>query len=917
MTITQPQFLFLLLVLVAVVIASHRKRVSHLRWVLPLRVLLLTLLILSLAGLAVPGLARSLTVIFLVDASDSIDARARQVAAGFLNRAVELLPPQGRAGLVVFAGRPLVVSAPTNSLQVTGLPPAPEPTSTDIGAALQVALDLLPAEGGRRIILLSDGGHNAGDLEASLRRAQAERVEVSVFPLTRLLRPEAFVDRILAPDRVNAGELFSVTAVVESTDPQTAQVRLIRDGRVLAERSIALGPGQTFVSFTQHALAPGLLRYEVEVLPARDGIPENNRGLGFVRVEGKPEVLYLSDSPGPLQEILARQGFTVHTARPEELPSAASELLPYRAVVLDDVPATGLSRMQMEALRNYVGEMGGGLVAFGGPHSFGAGGYHGTPLEETLPVSMDVRHRLVFPSLAIVLVLDTSGSMGGFGNEPAKVELAKEAAASVVDLLREQDLIGVITFDQEYRWLVPLVEASRRKEIEEKILQLRAGGGTNMYPALAAAKEALETAPARVKHVIVLSDGQTDPGEFGTLVQEMAQKKITVTAVAIGNDADTRFMRQLSMWGRGRYYYAKDPYTIPLILAAEAMVATKAYIVEEPFTPEIVEGGEILSRTGPLPPLGGYVATTPKPASQVILTSPQKDPVLAAWQYGLGRAVAFTSDARARWTESWLASPDAVRIWTQAVRWVLRREAGGLEVATAVEGRKGKIVLDARDLSGNPIVDVEVHARLLEPSGGTRSIRLVQTSPGWYEGEIDLHEEGGYVATVEVRKGGRVVGVKTVTMALPYSPELRAEERARFVLGRIVEATGGKFLADPAQAVELAEPQGRQAKEIWRWLVVGSLVLLVGEVATRKAPAIRAALVPLAGALRGERWKRETWEDEEDRAYTEADRWRVVESAREEMQISSMEHAARLYIAKLKMRQGLPPKDEEGELRPR
>ena len=907
MTFTRPHFLFLLLALLPLVVASRRRWVPLLRWVLPLRLLFLTLLILALAGLAVPDVAKAFTVIFLVDASDSVDVRSRQVALDFLNRAAALLPSQGRAGLVLFAGRPLVVSAPVESLHLTAFPPAPDPSSTDIGSALRAALDLLPAEGGRRIVLLSDGGHNTGELDSSLRRAQAEGVEISVVPFLRSQGPEVFVDRIVAPDRVHVGEIFSVTAVVESTDPQPAQVRLIGEGKVLEERTVVLRVGRTFVPFQQKGLVPGLLRYEVEVLSTRDGIPENNRGLAYVSVEGKPVVLYVSASPGPLQGILVRQGFSVHFARPSELPSAAVGLLPYDAVILDDVPATGLSRAQMVGLRDYVAEMGGGLVVIGGPHSFGAGGYHGTPLEETLPVSMDVRHRLVFPSLAVVLVLDTSGSMGGFGNEPAKVELAKEAAASVLEFLRERDLIGVITFDQEYRWLVPLTEASRRKEIEEKILQLRAGGGTNMYPALNAAKEALEPARAKVKHVIVLSDGQTDPGEFGTLVQEMSRKRITVTAVAIGNDADTRFMRQLAAWGRGRYYHARDPYSIPLILTAEAMVATKAYIVEEPFTPELVEGGEILSAISSLPPLDGYVATTPKPTAQVILGSPQGDPVLAIWQYGLGRAVAFTSDARPRWAGDWLASSRAPRIWTQAVRWALRHEEGGFRVATDVEGRTGKIVLDARDPSGTPLVDLEAHVRLLTPSGGVHVLRLVQTAPGWYEGEVKLAEEGGYVAAVEARRGGRDVRARTVALAVPYSPELRVEGISRTVLGRIVETTGGRFLTDPAQAVEPPGSHGRQAREVWGWLVAGSLVVLLVEVGTRRAPAVRYAL---AGVLRREPRKQEEWE-EEDRAYLEADRWRIEEPAREEVRISSMEHAARLYIARLKMLQGLSPEDEQ------
>ena len=274
-----------------------------------------------------------------------------------------------------------------------------------------------------------------------------------------------------------------------------------------------------------------------------------------------------------LPEWLTRQGLRVDVRTPDEVPTLPAALVPYGSVVLDDIGASDLSGAQQEALQTFVGALGGGLVAVGGPHSYGVGGYAGTPLETILPVRMDVRQQTALPTVAVVLVLDTSGSMEAFGSELAKEDLAKEIASSTIDLLSEHDQIGVITFDQTYRWLVPPTEARFKDRILDEVARISAGGGTLMYPPLVGAERFLVKSPAKVRHVIVMSDGLTDPGDFHTLVSQMAREKLTVSTVAIGSDADLTFMRNVARWGNGRSYVAKDFYDIPEIFTTEALLA--------------------------------------------------------------------------------------------------------------------------------------------------------------------------------------------------------------------------------------------------------------------------------------------------------------------------------------------------------
>ncbi|MBI4276821.1 MAG: VWA domain-containing protein, partial [Armatimonadetes bacterium] len=606
---------------------------------------------------------------------------------------------------------------------------------------------------------------------------------------------------------------------------------------------------------------------------------------------------------GPLAAMLVSQGLRVVRRAGDALPSRAADLQGYDAVVLDDVPATVLSPAQMAALRDYVGTLGGGLVAIGGPQSFGIGGYAHTPLEQVLPVSMDVRHRLAIPSMAILLVIDASGSMGSFGNELAKVELAKETALAVVDLLGERDLIGVIAFDQEHRWLVPPIQARERQRILDQVSRLKAGGGTNMYPALEAAHTYLRRAAAKIKHVIALSDGQTDPGDFQRLVTAMARDQITVTSVAIGTDADVQLMRSISRWGQGRYYHAKDPYTVPQIFTAEALLASRAYLIEEPFIPRAAGDIPMLPGMRSLPQLRGYVATAPKAAADVHLVSHHDDPVLASWHYGLGRAVAFTSDARPRWAADWVRWRDGARAWSQMVRWAMRDAGGNLHLLSDVEGATGRLVLDARTPAGDLITDLDASARLVSPSGQAARVTLEQVAPGRYEAVIPLAETGAYAATVEARRDGRVVGARSAGLVASYSPEFRERGVNRPLLAHLVEVTGGRILSEPRQAAAPAPAGTRDHRDAWPWFAASAAALLVAEVAVRRVPAltqfVAEAAATVAGRLRGQ--PPAPAEAAEDHLYEEADRWRLGETEQASgIQVASMEHAARLYIARLK-----------------
>jgi len=893
----------LLLALLPVAAALARRRVTP-RSALVLRLIVLALLITGLASPDLVSRGGDLSVVFALDRSDSISAGQAQEAEEFVRAAVRHRRPGDRVGLVAFGASAVVEEFPSTNPQLAF---AVRPTggATDLGQAIRAALGALPPQGAKRIVLLTDGNDNRGELADALALARADGVDISVVPLAAGREREVLLDDVTAPDEVLVGEQFTLKVAVAATVRSMVQVTLTANSTVIDQRRLVVQPGRTIISVPQVARAAGLLHYAASLAADPDETAGNNRAEAVVFVRGAPEVWYAARTPGPLARLLSMQALRVKVVAPEALPTSPAGYRAVAAVVLDDVPATQLSASQMTALRDYVSALGGGLVTVGGPHSYGVGGYAGTPVEEALPVTMDVRHRLAIPSMAIILVIDSSGSMGAFGTQIAKVELAKETAQSVVDLLGERDVIGVISFDQEARWLAVPTEARHRDQVMDAVSRVQAGGGTNMHPAIRLAYDYLRRSQAKVRHVIIISDGQTDPGDFQGLLTRMASEKITTSSVAIGTDADLELMQNVGRWGGGRWYAASDLYTIPQILTAEALIASRAYLVEEWFVPQPSRAGLVDDFT--LPALRGYVATAPRPASAVHLVSGQDDPVLAAWQYGIGRAAAFTSDATPRWAAEWMRWNDAGRFWSRVVRWTARGDAGDLQVTLDRRGDGVTVIADAVTADGIPLDQLNVQAGISGP--WSAQIPLVQTAPGRYEGRLVGPAPGVYAITVAAREApGGPVRTRTSGFVIPYSPELRDVTVNRALLAHITEATRGRVLEDPAQAVAPGRAT-RTAAGAWPVFAGAALGLFVIEITVRRMPAIAHHLAALAGLVRARVSRTPTTQEiEEERQYAASDRWKFVEP--DAAASDSMEQAARLYIARLKAAQG-----EEGRKR--
>ena len=495
----------------------------------------------------------------------------------------------------------------------------------------------------------------------------------------------------------------------------------------------------------------------------------------------------------------------------------------------------------------------------GGPESYAPGGYYQTPLERTLPVDMQIKDQKRLPQLTIAYLIDRSGSMGQIGRSGVpNLELAKRAIVLSLELLQPTDRVAIGTFDTGGAWVVPFQQVNDAQALVAMTNTIRSGGGTDILAGLRLVERDIVEEPSQLKHLILLTDGGASPKGLvelsGALYDEF---DVTLSAIAIGRNP-AAFLETMAEAGNGNYYRVADVEQIPLIFAQETVLASRSYIVEESFTPRVTGNSAIIEGINSMPPLRGYVASTPKVAAQRILSGPEpySDPILAAWQYGLGRVVAWTADASARWANEWVDWEDFPRFWGQAVAWSINAGANkNLETRVVVQNDRARIVVDARDDDGGFLDGLSLNSAVLNPAGDSLRIPLQQTAPGRYESSFMPQNEGAYFLTIsgqaQLESGEQSLNdLKGWVMS--YSPEYIPRPHDEGLLAEIAQITGGKNLAEEPEAV-FAHDLGEElaATDIWERLILLALLLLPLDIAVRRLIITRSDLQRLRDYLAG------------------------------------------------------------------
>lgn len=773
---------------------------------LALRAAAAAAIILALVGASLPQPATRQATLFVVDASRSMDG-AQPDPAAFIASAIAHRQPDDVFG-VVSTGRTPVVSQAVGRGALDPLAlGSVDPNGTDLDAGLRLAGSLLPSGYRSRIVVLSDGQETQGRAVAAARDLAARGVQVDTVHAGRASRPEALVDNVTVPATVRQGERFPIGVHLASTTSTDARVRVMVNGQPLADATTSLARGRTDLRFAAVADRSGLLDVTATIEPRDDTLPDNNTAHAVVSVDGPPRVLIVEGRPNEgdvIASALGSSGVTIETRPPEALPDTVDALGAFASVVLADVPATGLTPSQLNALRSLVRDLGHGIVAIGGDTSFGQGDYVDTPLDEILPVRSSVRAHRDTGRTAMVLVLDRSGSMGDdVGGEGAtKLQMARQATVLAARQLGPRDMVGLLAFDSQQHWLLPLTPmlGLGASALDDRLSDLTADGGTDIYPALTTAVDGIAAIDARYKHVILLTDGQSCcPGNYPALLDRMRQASITLSTIGIGSDADGELLSNLARQGDGRYYFTDRARDIPRFITRETELATRGPVLEAVVHPRQTTDQSTLSDVGGdgFPALAGYLVTNPKATAQVLLASDAGDPLLARWQVGLGRAVAWTSDLRGRWSDAWLSWSATPRVINDLVTWTLPARAGPLRVSVRQDSTSAHILAD---LSNPHAPAMTVHARVARPDGTATDVDLRPTAPGRYAGSVALGQPGAYAVRVEAHGDNDASASAETGIAVSYSPELRQVGIDDARLNAISLAGHGHDLSEPAAA---------------------------------------------------------------------------------------------------------------------
>lgn len=833
----RPLLLLLLPAYIALIYLIDRRggrrsrRIKH-RVARVMRCLLTCLCVLALAAPSVVLPGGQQAVWILADASASARGMQDQMTQS-VRTALENKDASVNAGVIAFGGNAMVEKPLAQDGTYNGVTTAVDVQASDLSSALTLASALLPEDAQGRIVVLSDGATE--DVRAAAQQLAARGVTVDFQSFSGDALPDAQISQLNVPSRVYQGQSFTVTVQVTANHDTAGTLVLYQNRTPVSSREVTLRRGDNTFTFRDTAADTGVVTYEARLISEGDSCAQNDSMGGYVYVQGAPKLLLVEGRQGEGSEMaamLSAAAMQYETVLPAQLPYDAEQLRQYDGVVLVNVDYDAADEEQWAALDSAVRVLGRGLTVIGGDSSYALGGYRGSRLEDMLPVTIDVRNKLDLPSLALMLVIDKSGSMsdGMFGT--TRLELAKEAAMRAAEVLTPNDQVGVIAFDDAAKWVVNLQKAEDVEAIQNQIGTIRPGGGTAFFTALYEATYALMNAQAQQKHIIFLTDGEAGDTGYLQLCDIMQQNDITLTTVAVGSGADQATLRTLAQQGGGRAYAANEFDNLPKIFTKETYLVSGSYVQNRTFTPVITEQSALTDFEG-FPQLSGYLAATEKSLATVSLMSDREDPILAWWQYGAGRVVAFMADSRGAWTSEFLQWDQAAAFYGGMAAFTLPGEEREGQLTTERQGDALRIVYTAPE---GAQTGLSTSVTALLPDGTQTQLALQESAPGVYEGEIAAAQLGAYALRVEQRDAsGELQRVMEGGAVNGYSGEYDLRnQNAESTLPYLSALTGGREITDSAEMLKSTHAVVRARRDLTQPLLWALMVLLLCDIALRR-----------------------------------------------------------------------------------
>jgi uncharacterized membrane protein len=831
----RPWFLLLLLLLPVIWVYSFNSLAGlgrYRRWfAILLRSSVLTILVCALAQMQWQQKTDRLTVIYLLDQSESIPVEQRDLMLQYAAKEVKAHRRKNTndmAGVIIFGTTAKIECAPFDG----DIPTIGQIESdfdlnrdkTSIESALKLARASFPEGTARRVVVITDGNENIGDSLSVAQSMSEDGIGINVLPVNRLASDDVAVEKIVLPSELRRGQEFKARVVVnnQTTDPNAEPVkgRLVltptskNSDLPVLDQPVVLEPGKNIIGFNHKIEQASVFTFEAKFVPDDDKddlIKQNNRATAFSHVRGKGRVLLIEDGfyQGEFQNLiqtLQSNSIEVDVISTKSLYSSAAELLQYDSIILANVPrASGsdapsdkpaeidsFSNAQVQMLVDNCEQFGCGIVMIGGDRALGAGGWSNSPLEKAMPVDFQIKNDKVSAVGALALMMH--------GCEMAnanywQVQIAKEALA----VLGPMDYCGVIDWSDwggKPRWLWKLPKGvdrvyGNRKRMKGMISRMATGDMPDFNAPMKVMLSGLANVDASMKHVIIISDGDPTP-PTNALLQKFVAEKIKISTCAVGTHgpAGSTPLKKIANVTGGRYYVIKDARALPQIYQREARRVAKPVIREsktgfsviptaQGSSHEIMQGIEADS----LPPFLGYVMTTIKKNSLVEQLALSNDPddggenstLLATWRFGNGRATVFTSDGGAKWTTPWMDTSQYDKMFVQAIRHSMRPITESANFTVATEHRDGRVAVTVTALDENDefINFLDIAGTGIGPDGKTLPLQFQPAGPGRYIAETAANGDGNFLASIFPGEGYERL---TTGVNIAYSSEYSDRE---------------------------------------------------------------------------------------------------------------------------------------------
>lgn len=795
--------------------------------VLILNCIVIASLVFALCGIRIQKNSNIESTIFLLDISDSMESSKTEVIE-FVNASLKNCPKNGKVGIIAFGQDTKVEQFVSNKISFKDFQTTPISTATNLEKAVQAAISMFDTETGKRIVLVSDGKENEGNLSNMVYSLGGNHIDVKVKKIESKIGKEVYVDRVQVSDTVKLGDQFHVEVSVQSNVKTTARLSLYQGSKLKKQQMVEIQTGSNNFVFQDTQTEKGLKTYRAIVEPAEDSQTLNNEYSAFTQAEQNDKILFIEGKANQgdvFAELLDSINVSYDKVTPAAAPTSLKDMMEYKAIIMLDVYAEDLAIGFLKHLEAYVKDYGGGFITIGGKNSYALGGYRNTPIEKVLPVRMDLSGEKKIPSMTTVYVIDHSGSMSMSDGEENRLQLAKDAAEAALHNMREIDEVGVLEFDDTYSWVSKINKLTDIEAIEDDIDSISNGGGTSIYPAVNEAYKKIRKSNGELKHIVLLSDGEDEFGfsEYSDILDKMKAENITLSTVTVGTDANATLMKNLAEKGQGRNYVSESGEDLPRIFAQEVFLSTRSYLNNGEFTPILRQKGSLLSGVveDGIPNLLGYVATSAKELATVYLESDKKEPILASWQYGLGKTIAFTSDGENKWTGKFATWDKYGAMWKNMVQYVImdEEEQGG-KVEIEQNGSIAHIKYVTEQYSKNS----KVTAIYTDEEGKQQTIRLDATGSGKYEADVTFPGVGLYMINLSQKEGEQVVANKNTAVAMQYSKEYRYMEESE-ALEEFVKNVAGVFVEKPSEVFETKLDTVKASYDTTNvWLLLACLV---------------------------------------------------------------------------------------------